>query len=124
MEFVYTLIGVLSAMIWAIFWGAVVKKIADNKGYRGGFWLGFLLGVIGLVIALKKQPQYPASAQSGEPQGSRRYMHCHQQGSCYAAPAGEQTATDKLLDLKHLLDSGVLTQEEFDRKKQELLDQI
>lgn len=38
--------------------------------------------------------------------------------------AGTQLAMEKLTTLKQLLDSGVLTQEEFDRKKQELLEQI
>ena len=44
-----------------------------------------------------------------------------------AAPennAGAQTIADKMTDLKKLLDQGILTQEEFDRKKQDLLDKM
>ena len=38
-----------------------------------------------------------------------------------AAPASVSEAADDLLKLKELLDAGILTQEEFDAKKKQLL---
>ena len=46
----YTIIG----LVFGIIWGFATKSIYNNKGYDGGFWVGFFLGVIGLIIALTK----------------------------------------------------------------------
>jgi hypothetical protein len=45
-------------------------------------------------------------------------------GSSKVVPTACETPTEKLLGLKQLLDAGVLTQEEFDQKKGELLGQM
>lgn len=56
--------------------------------------MGFFLGVIGLIIALVLPDRN--------------------------APARE-SAADSLMKYKQLLDQGAITQEEFERKKRELL---
>ena len=39
---------------WSSIWGAVTYAVAKNRGYTGAsnFWLGFFLGLIGLIIVL------------------------------------------------------------------------
>ena len=72
-------------------WGCA--RIASKKGYSyGGFFaLGFFLPIIGLIIALVI-------------------------GDKASAPTA-----DELLKYKTLLDQGVITQEEFELKKQQLM---
>ena len=36
-------------IIWGIVWGFVAKAIGDSKGING-FWWGFLLGLIGVIV--------------------------------------------------------------------------
>ena len=45
--FIGYFIGVLIA---AIIFGMVTKYIAESKGYDGGFWWGFFLGIIGILV--------------------------------------------------------------------------
>ena len=83
------------SVIIGIVCGFVCKSQAANKGYSEAafFCLGFFLGVIGLVIALLLPAKQSTSI----------------------------TNADSLLKYKELLDQGVITQEEFDAKKRELL---
>ena len=37
-------------IIWLVICGIVSKAVASNRGEEGGFWWGFLLGPLGLVI--------------------------------------------------------------------------
>ena len=91
----YIVAGVIG-LIAGIAFGYFSGKIASKKGYSfGGFFaLGFFLGVIGLVIALvisdKTAPVIPLRTEGA----------------------------DDLIKYKSLLDQGVITQEEFDAKKQ------
>lgn len=80
----------------------IPAKIAQNKGYSfAGFYvLGLFFFVIALIIALVIDEKQPA------------------------APAPQKSSGDiarELEELKGLLDSDVVTQEEFDMKKRELL---
>ena len=73
--------------------------IASKKGYSYNVYalLGLLLGVIGLIIAAVI-PDKSMSAGSNEALGA-----------------------EALAKYKELLDKGAITQEEFDKKKSELL---
>ena len=57
------------------------------------------------IVAPTAAPAAPAAAPAPAP----------------AAPASVSEAADDLLKLKELLDAGILTQEEFDAKKKQLL---
>lgn len=77
------------------FWGFVTKTINKNKGYEGGFWWGFCLGIIGVIIVACK---------------ANKSERC-----------SNTNIADELLKYKSLLDQGVITQEEFEQKKKELM---
>lgn len=50
----YVIIGVVSFLVVILYMtvcGVLSKKLYQKKGYVGGFWIGFLLGLIGLVFA-------------------------------------------------------------------------
>lgn len=40
----------IGALIYSLVFGFLSKTIAESKGYEGGFWWGFFLGVIGLLV--------------------------------------------------------------------------
>lgn len=87
-------------LVIAIIFGIVCKNIAKDKGYSeiGFFFLGFFFPIIGLIIALCLNDK---NAQN------EIYM--------------KQTAPQQLLEYKKLLDMGVITPQEFEAKKRELM---
>ena len=42
------IIGILFVLIIC---GLLTKQYYKYRGYQGGFWLGFLLGIVGVIIA-------------------------------------------------------------------------
>ena len=78
-------------------WGAICRKIADEKGFSGSswFWWGFFFGLWALIVISVKQNLNPPNYQMNNASALEEY--------------------------KRLLDSGVITPEEFERKKTELL---
>jgi Short C-terminal domain len=85
--------------------GLIGAAIGEKKGRKGaGFFFGILMGPLGwLLIAVG--PNLNSGAT----------------GSRISNAQSEADARKKLTDLKELLDSGVINQADFDRKKQELL---
>ncbi len=47
----YTLWTIIIALVSSLITGFLSLNLHDEKGYSGGFWIGFLLGVIGLIYA-------------------------------------------------------------------------
>ena len=37
-------------LIMALITGFIAKKITENRGMQGGFWWGFFLGIIGIIV--------------------------------------------------------------------------
>ena len=92
----------------------IPASIAKKKGYSFGLWwlygwLLFIVAIIHVTVIPNKNEVRPHNAQN--PQGS--------------APAvsvvTNHSAADELKKYKDLLDSGVITQEEFAIKKEQLL---
>ena len=102
-EIVFTFTGVL---LRCIIWGFVTRAIVKGKGYENynsWFWCGFFLGIIALIVAACK-PAVNAT-QSYAP-----------------VPVQPQASdADELKTYKELLDSGAITQEEYEAKKKQLL---
>lgn len=90
-------IMLLPAIIVGAICGAICYTLGKKKGYSPAAFgaMGFFLAVIGVIIAL---------VLPDKNDGSR-----------------EAAAADGLIKYKELLDTGVITQEEFDKKKSELL---
>lgn len=86
---------ILPALIVGLVCGFICRLQASKKGYSetAFFCLGFFLGIIGLVVALLI-PSKQSEAISN---------------------------ADGILKYKELLDQGVITQEEFETKKNELM---
>ncbi len=100
------IVPIVIALLIKIFLGIIVGNIAKKKGY--GFWgffiLGFVFFFIGLIVSLclsnkNEQAKTIADALSYSP----------------------NSECDELIKLKKLFDSGVITEEEFEQKKKQLL---
>lgn len=57
-ELTYGIIGLIATLIEACIFGAITKAINENKGYEGGFWWGFFLGVIGIIVVAVRPHYY------------------------------------------------------------------
>ena len=160
---------IVSIVVGCVF-GGITHAIQDSKGYsETGFWWGFWLGWIGIIVVACKPnlneyyyshrsgngPSPVVSNQSVPPGGWRcscGRSHSSYVSSCVcgknksdirkpaptstpkiSAPtqsglaskqSSYETENDKIAALREyklLLDSGVITEEEFERKKQQLL---
>ena len=101
----YLFIGIIFGFVF----GFACYKIIEDKGYdNANTWAicGFFFGIIALILALAK----PNIRQQSEMLDAMRGVN-----QKAASPA------DEILKYKELLDQGIITQEEFDKKKKELL---
>ena len=96
-----TIIAVIIALVCCILLGKASKSIALKKGYseRLFFWLGFFFWPVPIIMLFVKD---------------KRALDAKQ----------DLTNADVLLKYKSLLDSGAITQQEFDSKKGELLNML
>jgi hypothetical protein len=97
MDPTYVLMWIVSAVV-----GALIGAPRKRAG-AGALW-GFLLGPIGWVLVLLGPDHSKVKDLGGN--------------------ASNSAGTTQLLELKTLLDKGVITQQEFDEKKQKVLQQI
>lgn len=100
----YAIAIIIVAIIVGIICANVSQSIAKQKGYEDSktyFWLGLLLGIIGVVIAacLTDKTAAKNAAQN----------------------VAKVNAPNELLTYKELLDMGAITQDEFEMKKREIL---
>ena len=111
------IIPIVIGLVVGILVALIPATIAKNKGYRAGLWwlYGFFLFWIALIHALclkdltvKPQVRVVRAAAPTRPVAP--------------APTASDINVKKLKQYKELLDNGVITQEEFEQKKKELLD--
>jgi hypothetical protein len=96
--------------------GAVIAQSKNRKTWQGAL-LGVLLGLIGVLIValLPKLPERSSVGRaSGDPIGPVRQPA--------AVPDTGPSVSDAILQLAALRDDGVISPEEFESKKNELLD--
>lgn len=100
------IVPIVIALLIKIILGIIVGNIAKKKGY--GFWgffiLGFIFFFIGLIVSLCLSNKNEQSKTITDALSSSSNSEC-----------------DELVKLKKLFDSGVITEEEFEQKKKQLL---
>lgn len=108
MEGYYVLVLIIAAGL-----AFIPASIAKRKGYSFGLWwfYGWMLWIVAIIhvslIPDKNAQQTPINAASSIP---------------YYPPSNSaQSAADELKKYKELFDQGVLTEEEFQAKKEQLL---
>ncbi len=50
MVFVYIFVAIIQGLTW----GFIAQVVSENKGYEDGFFWGFFLGIIGLIVVACK----------------------------------------------------------------------
>ncbi len=91
----------------------IPANIAKKKGYSFGLWwfYGFMLFIVAVIHVnlIKDKTTQPIPVNAVTP------------NSYYSPSNSGQSVADELKKYKELLDSGTITQEEFDAKKKQLL---
>lgn len=130
------LIGYLfGVIIFGVIWGLVSRAVVKSKGYpdelNKGFLWGFFLGWIGLIVCAVKPP-FQQYQQQFNPYMQNPYMQQNPYGqpyqqNPYGQPYGQpyQQAGDitsqRLAELDSMLRSGMITREEYDRRRADIL---
>lgn len=108
-----------------------MQAAGENGGGQGMAFMGMGMGAAGSMMGGMQQPNTastynPGFAQPGmqAPQGQMYQQAAPgvpQTPPAAPAPAAPADPTEKLIQMKKLLDAGVLSQEEFDKAKRDLL---
>ena len=97
-----------------------MQKAGENGGGTGMAFMGMGMNAVGNVMGQTQQGQNPNSYQPNfNPQG--QVENNNGQTSQVNQNQNQEDPTEKLIKMKKLLDAGVITQEEFDKVKHELL---
>ena len=102
----YAIGYIVGGLISAVIFGLITKYINESKGYKGGFAWGFWLSIIGIIVVACK-PDNRNNSQSIN----------------NITTSGESPA-DEIKKYKELYDQGIITAEEFQTKKEQLLKMI
>lgn len=95
-----------------------MQNAGENGGGTGMAFMGMGMNAVGNVMGQTQQGQNPNSYQPNfNPQGQVE----NNNGQTSQVNQNQEDPTEKLIKMKKLLDSGVITQEEFDKVKHELL---
>ena len=103
-----------------------MQAAGETGGGANMAFMGMGMGAAGNVMGGMQQPNNPGTYQPGfgqQPQQPNDQMHGqHPNDQMYGQqPQQPVDPTAKLIEMKKLLDAGVLSQEEFDRIKMQLL---
>ena len=85
-------------ILYILICGNIAKYIGNTKNYKNGFIWGALLGIIGIIV-VAVMPYKEQSKNNGN-------------------------SIEKIKELSILKDNGIITQEEFETKKKELLNKM
>lgn len=107
--YIIVILGLFSRIVFAL----IPAKIAQNKDYSGALFL--LFGIFSFVFALITA----LCLANKNPQNTVTVVHTVPQP--HLTTFANNARITKLKQYKELLDSGIITQEEFDQKKKELL---
>ena len=111
-------VWIIAVIIYSLLWAAVCFEVSKNKGYEyeAGKWfaIGFLLGIFGFLIVISKPTNTSNNSFSNQNVGE--VINGYQRNS-----NNIQSAADEIVKLKKLYDQGIITEEEFKAKKDQLL---
>jgi len=82
--------------------GAACVSISESRSMEGGFWWGFFLWIIGIIVVAVRPSDKVVIEQTPSEQPTQSFA----------------ADLEKLAELK---EKGIITQEEFDAKKKQLL---
>ena len=99
----YITIALCVFLAQGLVFGFITSAIADSKGYDGGFWWGFFLGFLGLIVVAVRPTMTKVESDQGNTAASY---------------------TQALERLATMRDQGVITQAEFEAKKKDILSRI
>ena len=103
------LLSTLSLFIIPIICGLISRGISKGRGMHGGFWWGFFLLIIGIIVVAVR----PNDKQTASDSETRNVIIEDTQSFI--------SDTESIKRYKELLDCGAITQEEYDAKKKQLL---
>ena len=103
--FTQSLIWIAVYIVNGIIFGAITSYVSRVKGYEKGFAWGFWLGLIGLLVV-----------------GFRPSLK--QDNVSTSIPVQKSDNIEMLTKLAKLHEEGILTDEEFQQKKKELLEKM
>lgn len=151
MFWVYTIASILWGLVWGFATRAVARNRGYGDEDVKWFWLGFFFSFIAIIVAATKPEYQPPVVhvktekerqQEILDEGGRKCVcgrvNYHYVSSCACGKnrregevkkqireepqkIEEKSDTAKIKEYKELLDSGIITQEEFDAKKKQLL---
>lgn len=141
------LIYFLVLAIRGCIFGVATQRIIDNRGFEENwFWWGFFFGISAMLVAISKPQRYVPQVLCSEPkdegilkQGGWKCtcgrVNPSYTGTCACGKRKDEVANlkqthkktdedskfDEIKKYKELFDSGIITEEEFNKKKIELL---
>lgn len=120
---------IFGVIILGVIFGTVTYGLNTEKGYQGGFWLGFFFGVIGIIIIACKPEDKEALDRKCIKAGGWVCEKCgkRNKGSVMICECGNNkpfdtyVSADELIKYKKLLDDGAITESEYNNVKKKLL---
>ncbi|MGN0655006.1 MAG: SHOCT domain-containing protein [Oscillospiraceae bacterium] len=120
---------IFAVIIFSVMFGAVTCVLNNEKGYEGGFWWGFFLGVIGIIIVVCKPENKEVLDRRCIIAGGWVCKKCGKRnnGSVMTCECGSNklfdthVSADELIKYKKLLDDGAITESEYNNVKKKLL---
>ena len=94
---------IVGGLIGCVIFGLITKYLNNIKGYEGGFAWGFWLNLIGVIVVACK----PDNRQNAQLNSN-------------VSTTGQGVA-EEIKKFKELYDQGIITAEEFQSKKEQLL---
>lgn len=92
-------------LLQGVLFGCITMYISATKGYHGGFWWGFFLSLIGVLVVGFRPSIKENSTEDSENKPASNYI----------------SELEKLAALK---ERGIITEDEFNKKKLELLNRV
>lgn len=116
-------IGYVFGLVIAAFLALIPANIAKRKGHSFGLWwfYGWMLFIVAIIHVQFIEDRSNLKTSNYPPQTVPPYYENPYAVQNQKLPAVQTETVDALKQYKDLLDSGVITQEEFDAKKKQIL---